>query len=295
MAKDIPEYELYGDLLVFSAPDSIHLEPIRERSVKHDWTIRAHRHRRLGQLFLFRTPGVKLSLGEVELCTTQPTILVAAPGQVHGFRFPEDVVGDVLSVRMSEMPPRLQELFGRFQEPTRAIFPEQEIKQFDVIAALFGQLEKIYRSTSRNRSDIMFALVDLILLYLAEEQHSSLATLSKQSANGRGRQHQQAEAFCTELEKCFDQPLSVAEYGDRIGLSAPHLTRICRDVLGAPPNALVRQRRMLEAKRLLEYSTLSINDIALRCGFKDPGFFSRAFKSQVGITANAYRAKLDQN
>ncbi|QUJ77250.1 helix-turn-helix transcriptional regulator [Sulfitobacter albidus] len=62
---------------------------------------------------------------------------------------------------------------------------------------------------------------------------------------------------------------------------------------GAAPNALVRQRRLLEAKRLLEYTRLGVAEIAHRSGFRDPSFFSRSFRSAFGLSPKAYRAARD--
>ena len=106
--RSIPNYELYGDLLSGSYIDTVHHETIKERSSKHHWTIRLHRHRNLAQVFLFRTPGVSFRLSEVTHTSTEPLALFIPPDTVHGFRFPEDVVGDVLSLRTNALgaPPR---------------------------------------------------------------------------------------------------------------------------------------------------------------------------------------------
>ena len=100
--------------------------------------------------------------------------------------------------------------------------------------------------------------------------------------------------FCALLEENFSRAWKVSDYAGQIGLSAPHLTRICRTVLGAPPNTLVQQRRLLEAKRLLEYTALSVAEIAHRSGFRDAAFFSRTFKSSVGMPPNEYRLRRER-
>ncbi len=293
MAERIPNYELYGDLLAGGAPEPIHYEPLRERSSKHDWTIRLHRHRRLAQVFLFRSPGVFFSLGDVSHQTTQPTVLMIPSGVPHGFRFAEDVVGDVLSIRLDDVSDRLRDRFSMSFAPSGTIFPQDETPRFDDVVSLIDQLERAYHRIDAYRSDVMGTLVDLIVCYLGADQRmrSSPARLQ---AERRGRGDLQTEAFCALLEENFRQRWTVSDYATEIGLSAPHLTRICRKVLGAAPNALVRQRRVLEAKRLLEYTSLSLSEIAHRSGFSDAAFFSRTFKSHVGMPPNAYRAGLER-
>ncbi len=294
MAQNIPNYELYGDLLAGRAPDSIHLEPIRERSVQHNWTIQVHSHKRLAQIFLFRSPGVHFSIGEIEHLTTHPTVLVVHPGTPHGFRFAEDVVGDVLSIRLDHASEALRKHLAAFKTPTDAIFCEPQTTWFQAIATLFDQLGTTYHKLDDQRLMIMTTLVDLIVLYLASEQSAKVSPITMKSVDFRGRQDLKAESFCALLEENFRKPWGVADYASRMGLSASHLTRICRVALGAPPNSIVRQRRILEAKRLLEYTALPLSEIAHRSGFRDTAFFSRTFKSLVGLPPNTYRSRLDR-
>ena len=290
--RRIPSYELYGDLLAGSLSDPIHHETIKERSSRHDWTIRLHRHRRLSQIFLFHSAGVFFRLGDVEHTSTEPLILLVPPEVPHGFLFADDVVGDVLSLRMEEMPKGIQGQFGKLSAEIDMIFPASETRRFDNTAALVAQLGETYRSVSSNRAEVMTAQVNLMILYL-------LGDLSQKNAPGlakitgpKDRQHVHVEKFCTLLEEHFHTPWAVVDYANRLGVSAPHLTRMCRLVLGSPPNNLVGQRRLLEARRLLEYTGLSVTEIAGRCGFRDAAFFSRTFKRKIGDTPQAYRRRL---
>jgi len=294
MTQSIPNYELYGEFLAGRAPGPIHHETIRERSQRFDWTIRLHRHRRLAQIFLFRSPGVAIRLGDVRHTTTCSTILAIPPGIPHGFRFDEEVVGDVLSIRLDEMPVSLRARFTAFQTPTNAIFQRPETKNFEDVATLFDQLTRAYHSIDAHRAKLVFGLVDIITLLLTSSQQNGSTRVQMTAGDSRGRKDVQIEGFCELLEENFNRPWAVSDYADRIGLSASHLTRVCRDTPGAPPNELVRQRRILEAKRLLEYTAVSIAEIAHRCGFRDAAFFSRTFKASVGLSPKAYRLGLER-
>ena len=53
---------------------------------------------------------------------------------------------------------------------------------------------------------------------------------------------------------------------------------------------LVWERQAQEARRLLRHSGMSINEIGYELGFKDPGYFSRFFSQQVGMSPREYRA-----
>lgn len=49
---------------------------------------------------------------------------------------------------------------------------------------------------------------------------------------------------------------------------------------------------MLQATRLLRFTDLAISQIAYRCGYNDPLYFSRAFKRHHGQSPANYRASI---
>jgi AraC family 4-hydroxyphenylacetate 3-monooxygenase operon regulatory protein len=46
---------------------------------------------------------------------------------------------------------------------------------------------------------------------------------------------------------------------------------------------------VLEIKRMLAFTKMSVNDICYQTGFSDPAYFSRFFKKHSGKTALVYR------
>ena len=292
-SRSIPSYELYGDFLAGSYVDPVHHETIKERSSQHDWTIRLHRHRRMFQIFVFRTPGVSLRLGEVEHTTSEPVILVVPPGLAHGFRFSEDIAGDVLSIQMDALDDETLERVDQFSHAASGILTRDDTAHFDSVDALMRQLRSVYRTVGPERTGLLRSIVHLMVLYLAAELRGRSSTGPLNRSSQLTPHEMQADRFCTLVEANFATHCTVSEYADMIGVSAPHLTRVCKRVLGMPPNELVRQRRIVEAKRLLEYTRLSVSDIAHRSGFRDAAFFSRTFKASAGRTPQEFRREKD--
>lgn len=295
MNRSIPSFELYGEFLASRTSDAVHHETIKERSSQHDWTIRLHRHRHLAQIFLFRTPGVLFRLGDIEQRSSDRMILVIPPGVPHGFQFSEDVIGDVVSVRLGDLPDQVRASFAPFQPETDPVFPAGETANFEKVETLVDQVSDVFHGVTRDRGALLHLTLQLITTYLASSLRDRIAHLDRAAMFRVGRHDQHAERFCTLLEDNFRNGWSVNDYARQVGLSAPQLTRVCRQVLGAPPNDLVRQRRLLEAKRLLEYTRLSMADIAERSGFRDPAYFSRSFKAATGRPPMDYRQQLERD
>ncbi|OAN76861.1 hypothetical protein A8B82_14120 [Sulfitobacter sp. EhC04] len=293
MPDTVPTYELYGEYLAGTRADPMHHETIVERSSKHDWTIRLHRHQRLAQIFLFQTPGVYTRLGDLDFRSAGPVILVVPPGLAHGFRFPEDIVGDVISLRLSLLDDDNAARIMRFADTGGAVLPEPDSPHFAVIDMLMGQVREALRNFGTGRAALLETLIRLMLIYL-EGDRTDARPLGPLPARQEQTLHErQAQAFCAAVEEHFASAMTLEAYAREIGVSTPHLNRLCRRILGTTPNAVIRQRRLVEAKHLLEFTRHSMADIAARAGFADAGYFSRTFKADTGQTPGMYRRQQD--
>jgi AraC family transcriptional regulator, transcriptional activator of pobA len=287
--RSVPNYELYGELLSGGYRDPVHYETIRERSSRHDWTIRPHRHRGLAQIFLFRTSAVSVGLADRTITTTEPLVLFVPPGVVHGFRFDEGVDGSVLSLRIDDLWGGVAAMLDHPALVRAGALARSATGSFDHIAALFGQLEQVYHGMTAERAALLDGLTRVILAYLANDLRQDPMMRAFGDRQALTRHEKQADKFCALLEAHYRDALSVRDYARAIGMSAPHLTRVCKAVLGSTPNDLVRQRRLLEAQRLLEYTQLPLSEIAHLSGFNDPAYFSRTFRRAYGVPPKTYR------
>jgi transcriptional regulator GlxA family with amidase domain len=60
---------------------------------------------------------------------------------------------------------------------------------------------------------------------------------------------------------------------------------------GVAPIAYVQRLRIEDAKRRLERTDGSVEDISWRVGYEDPAFFRRLFKRTTGMAPGAYRRR----
>lgn len=99
----------------------------------------------------------------------------------------------------------------------------------------------------------------------------------------------------TEVRKYLDlhytEKFSLDELSERFFLSKYHLSREFHRYYGITLNQYVITRRLTQAKKLLRFSGLSLEEIARQCGFYDASYLNRQFKSSEGITASEFRRK----
>lgn len=281
-----PRYALYGEFLEQARPDYLHYETIRERSIKHNWSIRPHRHDQLFQVFHFATPGVHIQLGGDRSLTTQAVALLIPPLVTHGFQFPPTIEGGVVSIAVShmnaiaesyEIPPQL------FAAPLR-LMPCDEL--YTGVAAQFAQLERDFGSVHLYRNFVLENGFRAIVLSFARTFQDRLELTDPRLASSQERY---VRTFCATLEHHFRSQKPVSFYASSVGLSSVHLTRLTRAVLGMSPLEAVASRRLLEAKRLLRFTQYAVHEVSHQLGFSDVSYFSRFFKKQTGLSPQQYR------
>jgi AraC-like DNA-binding protein len=99
------------------------------------------------------------------------------------------------------------------------------------------------------------------------------------------------ERFRDLLEARLYTEHRVTGYARAVGLTAGHLSALCRRQTGRSAGAHVRDRLALEAKRLLLYTDMTAAQVADRLGFDDPAYFARFFKREAGAPPSVYRAR----
>jgi transcriptional regulator GlxA family with amidase domain len=90
------------------------------------------------------------------------------------------------------------------------------------------------------------------------------------------------------IESQWQQSLEMKELSAALRMSYRHFRRLFQQHTGLPPNQFLLNLRINRAKQLLEES-LTIEEVAYRCGFADPYYFSRLFKQKTGITPAKWR------
>jgi AraC-like DNA-binding protein len=95
--------------------------------------------------------------------------------------------------------------------------------------------------------------------------------------------------FLIQLENGFRTYHGVGAYATALNLSPGALSRALNRAVGKTAKQLIAERIVLEAKRQLTYTTLSIKEIAELLGFRDQFRFSKVFKSQTGLPPQAFR------
>lgn len=167
-------------------------------------------------------------------------------------------------------------LIPNFPRPLRV--PGPVFKELQTLMAL---LERETRVAAPYREQIGASVLQSFLFLLARhfpdfpggEDPAVLATLAR-IADG------------------FRKDVSTRELAASESLSPARLAQRFRKATGTTIKDTLTQRRLIEARRLLEGTSLSVTEVMTEAGFNDLSYFNRAFKSGVGKSPRHYRDSL---
>ncbi|APZ45793.1 AraC family transcriptional regulator [Polaribacter reichenbachii] len=87
--------------------------------------------------------------------------------------------------------------------------------------------------------------------------------------------------FSLLVEQNFKNMHTVTDYANRLGLSPKSITKHFQKLGAKTPSEFIKNRILLEAKRLLIYTDKTVKEIAFELGFNDPAYFTRFFTKAI--------------
>ncbi len=96
-------------------------------------------------------------------------------------------------------------------------------------------------------------------------------------------------AFQDLIEKNFLSLKMPKEYATRLNITPNYLNALCKKKSGKSAGELIRQRIVLEAKRLLAHTDLTVAEIAYKLKFEDNSYFGRFFRKYARISPANFR------
>lgn len=159
-------------------------------------------------------------------------------------------------------------------------------------------LEEIFREGRKQRKDpisaeILYTLFRALAYRLCRIIDDQVGERSK-NGSAKQSQHNRNTAyfntFLEELSKHYLQERSVSFYAEQLHLTPKYLTTLLRTTTGRTASDWINEYVTLEAKNLLKFSTMSIQEIAYYLNFPNQSFFGRYFKQHTNMSPSAYRS-----
>lgn len=284
--KDIPVYKLYGEQGHWLTPEMVHCESIAARSQLHNWQIKPHQHHGLFQLLYLRDGSAEIRLDDRHCQMATGHVLAVPQMVVHGFRFARNAGGHVVTVAY----PLLDKISQQLGDGVAVLgLPHMHRLGDDdastQVRCAFGLIDREYKGNSPYRNLMIESLLGSIMVWLI--RNALQAGQERPRAVGRGGRH--FAAFCQLVEEAYAKQHPIAWYAKKLGITAAHLNVLCRQAVNRSALELVHERMLLEAKRSLVYTAMTISAVSYTLGFADPAYFTRFFKRETGMSPKDFR------
>lgn len=250
-----------------------------------------HRHDFFEVLYLSKGSGFHVIDGN-KYEIKPPCIFFMSPGQAHKIEFSSDIDGFIFIFtpefylinqtnqnRLIEFP-----FFFTIRQdnPPLNLLDEKEVL---FLESLFKKgISEIEKGESYS-VELLRSVLDLILT------SCSMLYKTDENISTKGKGHIVVKKFFQLVEENYRQNWSVAEYADRMAITPNHLTQTVNQLTGKTSSQIVRSKQILEIKRLLVHTNLSVTEIATRLNFPDQSYFTKFFKRETGISPLQYRVK----
>lgn len=96
---------------------------------------------------------------------------------------------------------------------------------------------------------------------------------------------------CSALASDLDSPVSVCEISQSLGMSQQTFQKRFRREVGLPPARFRSLKKIEAASDMLQYTSMTLAQIAARLGFTDEFHFSKRFKQAVGLSPRQFRER----
>lgn len=285
MKSNIPVYDIQN----FSAykNDGILVSRFGHYAKQHQHLHNAHRHSFYHLVFFTKGSG-KQQIDFKTFEVSPNMIYFMIPGQVHSWNFESEPDGYLINFSTSYFSSLLlkQDYLDKFSFFSGR--PEEQLLILDnatseKITLIFEDILKEGKIGKTINDDLVKVLLLQIFIKVAR------ATLSQNHQELNPYNHTILKNFQQLIEQNFTQLRLPKQYAELLYITPNHLNALCNDFLATSAGKLIRDRILLEAKRLLINLNLRVSEIAEKLNFEDQSYFVKFFKKYEGTTPDKFR------
>ncbi len=216
---------------------------------------------------------------EVQLYNQQ--VIIINPSSLRSFQFSADARAYVICFTETFFSLRYHDHILQkfaFYNQDKSTFPISIDDQKKWISLMDFMLQEDVTSTTSQ------ATLRSYLNILLQETEKYLSDVSHQKHVNEKIAH-----FMQLVDEQFRHHKNPSYYADRLHISPGYLNKLCKLEQLNTSSEIIRNRILMEAKRLLNHTKDTVSEIAYALGFESPSYFNTFFKKNAGITPEKYR------
>lgn len=221
------------------------------------------------------------------------SLFFITPGQVHFWQLEGGIQGRVIRFKQDFLlfASSEQDLFDHYEFFFRVDGPPCIMLNQEQ-AGLIGQtmilMQAEYESDTYGQLENLQCYLRILLNQIQG------IFLKKQNKAHSAKKSAVIKKFKKLVSRHFKTQNSVPFYSDQLGVSEFHLYDTVKKAIGMTPGQIIRNEIILEAKRLLAHTEMTVAEIGYMLGFEDPAYFSRFFKRETRFSPTAFRSHIQE-
>lgn len=291
MKREIPIYDI-SNISVFSKEDLL-VSRFGTYAASHKHLHYPHRHSFYHIVFFTEGAGSHtIDFRKFEVRPYQVYFMV--PGQVHSWDFDGPVDGYVVNFSPVFFQSFL--LLTNYLEKFSFFSGSAIDSVLDIPADGRNDVEKLFteilkESTGNSKWSDDYLRVLLLELFIVVSRFA----IDRPDNYASSYNHTLLKTFQQMIERNYTSLRLPREYAELLYITPNHLNALCKDLMGISAGEVIRNRIVLEAKRLLVNMGLSITEISYQLNFNDNSYFTKFFKKQEGLTPEEFRKRAVKN
>lgn len=217
------------------------------------------------------------------------SMFILSPGQMHYWEMSKDINGYILFFTKEyflldfthDRLTRLPFFKSTFNEPYLKL-NEAEV---EFVSKSYQKIIYEYSDRKLQYHDMIRLYLNAMLIQLArlyrEEQKANFDFVSYELI--------QLNTFESLVDKYFKSHHPINYYAEEMNISQKQLTHMCKKTVNKTPLEMIMERIVLEAKRMLIHSNMSVSAISQELEYTDNSYFIRLFKKVCGCTPEQFR------
>ena len=142
------------------------------------------------------------------------------------------------------------------------------------------------------RTDIIKRLLAAYLYKLGSILYRHRPELQEEASKPLKREEILFKEFINLVSEHHRKERRVDFYAERMFLSSKHFSTVIKKVSGKTAGQWIDEYVILEAKTLLKYSAMSIQEISYYMNFPNPSFFGKYFRHHTGMSPSEYKTQM---
>jgi AraC-like DNA-binding protein len=287
MAKKLPVYSICTIKGAEGSPEEFIISRFGQYLMQRNYLLQPHGHSFYHLVFFTKGAG-KQAIDFTSFTVKPGQIYFMNPGQVHNWQFAGEVDGYIVNFSPNFFDSFFKEpnyldrfpFFGGYGEDQVILLTGPGVKE---VTELFERLLAELNPVKNHASAMTFAL--LLQLFITVTRQIEPTRLKQLSKPG----YTTFRNFQKLVNEHYIKLKLPSEYAARLYVTPNYLNALCKDLLGKSAGEIIRDRIMLEAKRLLINADISISEIAVHLNFQDNSYFTKFFKKYAGKTPEEFR------